>query len=610
MTAPSLPSMNVWPALGTTVTLASGYVITAAGAIAERTDEIVNLLDTSKLCDFDPTAVNPNPSPIPPVTGEGASVTVATSALLSATLGPTSGILGTTQGSISSNDTGGGQFYFDAGSTDTPDGALVLSGTGGRWKRIIHNNILNVRWFGAVGDGVADDTAAIQAAINACAPNAGVVFLPKGTYRITDSLRCGWTYGPEVFGITIRGESGTPRNFDPATRVVWDSAVTNRPAFWFNGYNFRFEGFGVYAAAGRALDTAFELGNMTASYHFSSSGHWENITVRGDTISGNGTVSYGVTFGHYHPFVFNTENCTFTGCYFFTMQHSCINIANGQPYNTSIDRCYFHGGGSIPTGYGLFVGGTNGTGSVDIRSTDCQNLEVAYYLFLQPFTFVAYAGEYEHCKKILFSTFGASSTINQVAIHNARVNNNDAGTATANFSAADRDMFVCVTGAALTLQGIVMDDYTNPVYVNVNYGATLVSMNNLWGPVDPFKVTDIAGGGGARCGGVWSTGDRIMNSPPVLGAQSYPLASRFGGVNVPGTATITGAATSVAVVLPSTEWVDDYRVRLDVESVTGVPAAGSFAPYVTALTATGFTINVPTAPGGVAAVTFRYTTWR
>lgn len=42
---------------------------------------------------------------------------------------------------------------------------------------------LNVRAFGAKGDGIADDTAAIQAAILSCPPNSRV-FVPAGTYRI------------------------------------------------------------------------------------------------------------------------------------------------------------------------------------------------------------------------------------------------------------------------------------------------------------------------------------------------------------------------------------------------------------------------------------------
>ena len=43
---------------------------------------------------------------------------------------------------------------------------------------------LNVRDFGAAGDGKQDDTKFIQAAILAC-PKESRVLVPKGTYRIT-----------------------------------------------------------------------------------------------------------------------------------------------------------------------------------------------------------------------------------------------------------------------------------------------------------------------------------------------------------------------------------------------------------------------------------------
>lgn len=44
------------------------------------------------------------------------------------------------------------------------------------------------RFSGIVGDGVADDTAALQAAINAAAANAGVLFLPPGTIKTTNTV--------------------------------------------------------------------------------------------------------------------------------------------------------------------------------------------------------------------------------------------------------------------------------------------------------------------------------------------------------------------------------------------------------------------------------------
>jgi hypothetical protein len=49
---------------------------------------------------------------------------------------------------------------------------------------------VSVKDFGAVGDGVADDTAAIQATIDALVlAGGGAVFIPTGQYKITDSIK-------------------------------------------------------------------------------------------------------------------------------------------------------------------------------------------------------------------------------------------------------------------------------------------------------------------------------------------------------------------------------------------------------------------------------------
>lgn len=45
------------------------------------------------------------------------------------------------------------------------------------------SDIINVKDYGALGDGIADDSAAVQSAFNA-APNYACVYFPKGTYRL------------------------------------------------------------------------------------------------------------------------------------------------------------------------------------------------------------------------------------------------------------------------------------------------------------------------------------------------------------------------------------------------------------------------------------------
>lgn len=68
-------------------------------------------------------------------------------------------------------------------------------------KGAVLNRGVNVKDFGAVGDGVTDDTAAIQAAIDyakGLSPSATVV-LPNGQYRINSKLT-------SEFGVNLNGE--------------------------------------------------------------------------------------------------------------------------------------------------------------------------------------------------------------------------------------------------------------------------------------------------------------------------------------------------------------------------------------------------------------------
>jgi hypothetical protein len=62
----------------------------------------------------------------------------------------------------------------------TPAGAMAHRTLSQRFA-----DIINVLDFGAVGDGVTDDTIAIQTAINAAQQHGGHVFIPAGTYRVS-----------------------------------------------------------------------------------------------------------------------------------------------------------------------------------------------------------------------------------------------------------------------------------------------------------------------------------------------------------------------------------------------------------------------------------------
>lgn len=77
-------------------------------------------------------------------------------------------------------------------------GALGYTHSANDVVLFVDSPALNVKWFGATGDGTTDDTAAIAAAVTQAAALDGVVSLPAGTYAVT-----GVTLDSEV---TLEGE--------------------------------------------------------------------------------------------------------------------------------------------------------------------------------------------------------------------------------------------------------------------------------------------------------------------------------------------------------------------------------------------------------------------
>lgn len=64
----------------------------------------------------------------------------------------------------------------------------IMPGAVGKTLNDKLQDLVTVKDFGAVGDGVADDTAAIQAAIDLACQYGGCVYLPAGTYKISSAL--------------------------------------------------------------------------------------------------------------------------------------------------------------------------------------------------------------------------------------------------------------------------------------------------------------------------------------------------------------------------------------------------------------------------------------
>ncbi|WP_205127109.1 right-handed parallel beta-helix repeat-containing protein [Paenibacillus ginsengarvi] len=266
-----------------------------------------------------------------------------------------------------------GIFLYDPADTSAADNSgtvLVSPSVGARFKRI-YDGALNVRWFGAKGDGLTDDTASIRLAVDAA--RGGSVYFPEGTYIVSadDSVtRASVLLTAEHSGITLHGAgNGT---------VI--KAVNNGTITWF--YPFR-------------LTTA------------------KRVTVRGIKFDGNADANWlsdpEVSLNAHHIFYFTppadreVDNITFTECYFRGSFNSAIqsygSFAHAYPHYISsqirIENCHFkqtgnHGVGmnewvdSIVTGCTFYDLGmkpilANGFGSgmcVDV-SGGCYNIVVA-----------------------------------------------------------------------------------------------------------------------------------------------------------------------------------------------------------------------------------------
>ena len=75
-------------------------------------------------------------------------------------------------------DGGGGIFVWIPTAITTPDGGITINNannTTGHFKRLYSGHI-NVRWFGAKGDGTTDDTAAVHAARDSA--KNGTIYFP------------------------------------------------------------------------------------------------------------------------------------------------------------------------------------------------------------------------------------------------------------------------------------------------------------------------------------------------------------------------------------------------------------------------------------------------
>jgi len=153
--------------------------------------------------------------------------------------------------SILVQDRNGITVYSAQGETALISSDLVTflqAGTGAvtRTAQAKMRETVSVLDFGAVGDGVTDDSAAIALAVAACqAASQTSLFFPTGIYRVqsTITLGAGGTQGIAFVGETASAQQGSAR---PAVTFRWHGGAA--PMFdiqntYFQFFNIAFENF-------------------------------------------------------------------------------------------------------------------------------------------------------------------------------------------------------------------------------------------------------------------------------------------------------------------------------------------------------------------------------
>jgi hypothetical protein len=158
-------------------------------------------------------------------------------------------------------------------------GSNYLQGGSGSVARTTASKLqesVSVKDFGAVGDGVTDDTTAIQAAINATITNSGGnLFLPSGTYLISSALSipasAGWRiYGASRNSTIIKQATNNTPIFLFNQTIIWGWTIDSLTGTWSSAQPSSNTAAIMFSFSGTSANTYYQLQikNITCSNGF------------------------------------------------------------------------------------------------------------------------------------------------------------------------------------------------------------------------------------------------------------------------------------------------------------------------------------------------------
>ena len=176
------------------------------------------------------------------------------------------------------------------------------AGSGAVMRNVVDRlrDSVSIKDFGAIGDNVADDTAALVAAIAFCNANNRQLFIPAGRYKITANIDV--PVSPNInFAFSIIGEGkywGSVLNFSGAAVTTGLQMISSSGNYQYRGL---FQNFMLQFSNGAT-------GGFTLSYAHHP--HIDNVHVFNTRIGGAG--SPGITLDNCNAP--RLSNCFINGC--------------------------------------------------------------------------------------------------------------------------------------------------------------------------------------------------------------------------------------------------------------------------------------------------------
>ena len=221
--------------------------------------------------------------------------------------------------------------------------------------------------LGAAGNGVTDDTAALQAAINIAAGSSvtnGLIIIPAGTYHLTSQLTVPpgqyVTNGPVGIrsGLTIRGAG-------PGKTILDFSAIGNGIGLCLTNYAYDYVSIENLQLKGPMTPTTTSVGialgaSGTTGYTNYPISHTSGWSGSINSVQSVAIIGFGTGLA-----ITNQWNVFVRGCNISS--NAYYGIASVNSHGPNIDNCQFIGPWGVPGGTAIgFVGsgaalGDNGT---------------------------------------------------------------------------------------------------------------------------------------------------------------------------------------------------------------------------------------------------------